>query len=408
MQALSKPLRLPAYRRLLAAYGVDAIGTWLGEIALAVLVLRETGSAAAVASVWVVGQFVPSLVGPVLVARLDRTARHRALPLLFAGQLAAFATLAATAGAFSLVAVLALAAASSVLGQSARALIKASMVAVTQPAGMLREGNAILIGLFSFCAAAGPVIAGVVLAAFSVEAALIADAVSFALAALLLGVRVDIPSTEQEDGQTAGRLRAAIDHVRTQPLLRRLLGAFASVSLFGAAVIPVEILLVTRTLGASTSAYGLVLGAWGIGAVVGSALLALLRRAAVGRLVTGSFLVLALSYVGMGTASTVETVVLFSAIGGVANGIEAFAVMTAVQEETCESFQARVGGLVEAIAGATTGAGFLLGGLIASAGSTRAVYVVAGFGLLAAAALVPRRSLSRRGRGRAEPAPAAA
>jgi predicted MFS family arabinose efflux permease len=404
MKAISKPLRLPAYRRLVAAYGVDALGTWLGEIALAVLVLRETGSAVAVAAVWVVGQFVPSLVVPLLVARVDRLAPRRILPLLFAGQFAAFAVLAVTARTFSLVLVLALAATSSALGQTARALIKASIVAVTRPNGLLREGNAILIGIFSTCAAAGPVIGGVVLAIFSVQAALVVDAASFALAAVLLGVRVDIPHAAQEGAQPKGRLRSALEHVRAQPLLSRLLVAFAAVSLFGAAIIPVELLLVTGTLGGSTSAYGLVLGAWGIGAVAGSALLALLRRASVGRLVTGSFLLLALSYVGMGTAATVETVVIFSAIGGVANGIEGFAVMTAIQEQTSDAFQARVGGLVEALASATTGLGFFLGGAIASAGSTRAVYIVAGFGLLAAAAIVPRRRLARRPTPEASPA----
>jgi MFS family permease len=221
---------------------------------------------------------------------------------------------------------------------------------------------------------------------------------------VLLGVRVDIPHAAQEGAQPKGRLRSALEHVRAQPLLSRLLVAFAAVSLFGAAIIPVELLLVTGTLGGSTSAYGLVLGAWGIGAVAGSALLALLRRASVGRLVTGSFLLLALSYVGMGTAATVETVVIFSAIGGVANGIEGFAVMTAIQEQTSDAFQARVGGLVEALASATTGLGFFLGGVIASAGSTRAVYIVAGFGLLAAAAIVPRRRLARRRTPEASPA----
>ncbi len=51
MSALRAPLRLPRFRRLIAAYAVNALGTWLGEVALSVLVLRQTGSAAAVTTV---------------------------------------------------------------------------------------------------------------------------------------------------------------------------------------------------------------------------------------------------------------------------------------------------------------------------------------------------------------------
>jgi hypothetical protein len=37
------------------AYGVNALGTWLGEIALAVVVLGQTGSPVAVAAVGILG-----------------------------------------------------------------------------------------------------------------------------------------------------------------------------------------------------------------------------------------------------------------------------------------------------------------------------------------------------------------
>jgi predicted MFS family arabinose efflux permease len=393
MSSLARPLRLPAFRRLAAAYGINTLGTWLGEIALTVLVLHETGSAAAVAAIWVIGQFAPSLVAPALVSRLDRLPVRRVVPPLLAAEALIFAVIAATANDFSLPLVLSLAALDSVLGLTARALLKASAVAATEPRGILREGNMILVTIFTVCAAAGPLVAGVAIAAVSVQAALVADAVSFALAALVLGVRVELPSCRpgEESDEEKGRLRAALDHVWSQPALRRLLVAFTVVAVFGAAVIPVEILLVTDTLGESEAAYGAVLAAWGIGAVAGSGLLTLLRRASLKRLMIGSFLVMAASYVGMGTASNVETVILFSALGGIGNGIEGFATATAIQEATAEAFQARVSGLVEALAAAATGAGFFLGGAIATAGSTRAVYVIGGVGILAAAAALASR-----------------
>src|SRR5207248_4340234 len=98
----------------------------LGEIALAVLVLHRTGSAAAVAAVWVVGQFVPSLVGPVLVARLERVASRRAIPALLAAEAGLFAVLAVSASELSVALVLVLVLVDGALGLTARALVKAS------------------------------------------------------------------------------------------------------------------------------------------------------------------------------------------------------------------------------------------------------------------------------------------
>ena len=68
----------------------------------------------------------------------------------------------------------------------------------------------------------------------------------------------------------------------------------------------------------------------------------------------------------MGVAGSVTVVCAFSFLGGAANGVEAFAVLTAVQEQTDDAHQARINGLFGALAAGTTGAGFLLGGLTAA------------------------------------------
>ena len=94
---MTTPLQIPAFRRLIAAYAINTLGTWLGEVALAVLVLEQTGSPAAVASVWVLGLFVPSLVGPWLVTRFG-TGR-RVLSSLLAAEAVLFAALAALTAA---------------------------------------------------------------------------------------------------------------------------------------------------------------------------------------------------------------------------------------------------------------------------------------------------------------------
>jgi hypothetical protein len=57
--------------------------------------------------------------------------------------------------------------------------------------------------------------------------------------------------------------------------------------------------------------------------------------------------------------------------------------MTALQESTPVSLQARVTGLLESIGAAVPGIGFLIGGVLASVGTPRTAYAVAGAGVLA-------------------------
>jgi predicted MFS family arabinose efflux permease len=406
MSEMLRPLSLRPFRRLLFAYSVNAVGTWLGEIALAVLVLRATRSPAAVGAVWVVWQLAPAPLVPALVARLERLPAERSLPALLAVEAALFALLAAFAAELSLSLVLVVAAVDGLVGTTARSLTKTSVVTVTAPAGLLREANALLVGAFTVCMALGPFLGGAIVGLASPQWALAADAASFGFAALALGVgaRLGRPHPAQgseRDQRLADRLREGLAYVHGKLALRKLLFAYAVVGLLSAAIIPIEIVLVTDTLGASESAYGTVLALWGLGSVVGGALLGRIRNAPLWPLVAAAYLVVAVSYFGMGVAGSVALVCVFSFVGGTANGIEAFAVLTAIQEATDEAHQARINGLFEALAAACAGIGFLLGGLIAAAASARAVYIAAAVGIAIATLLltVPirkRRSLSDR------------
>ena len=74
-------------------------------------------------------------------------------------------------------------------------------------------------------------------------------------------------------------------------------------------------------------------------------------------------------------------------IGGIGNGVQWVAVITATQELTEQAYQARVIGLLESLASGLSGVGFLLGGVIAAILSPRASYAVAGIGVLIVLAL---------------------
>jgi hypothetical protein len=76
--------------------------------------------------------------------------------------------------------------------------------------------------------------------------------------------------------------------------------------------------------------------------------------------------------------------------------------MTALQESTPHDLQARVTGLLESIASAMTGVGFLIGGLITAVSSPPTAFAVSGVGVIVLVVLgvafgaVPARTTPRR------------
>ena len=387
MPAALRPLRLPAFRRLALVRFVDELGDWLGEIALAVLVFDQTGSPLATAALFLALQFAPALATPPLVARLESLHSRVSLPVLSIVQAAAFAGLAALSTDFSLPPVIALAALAGALGTCGRTLTRAAAASVLTPHGMLRDGNALLNIGFTVGAAAGPALAGVVVATGGPRTALLADAASFAAAALLLATTSSLPRAKPEVAGWTTRLRRGLQYVSSHRQLRLLLTAQAMAFVFFAVVIPIEVVFAKETLGAGDAGYGALLASWGAGMVVGGLAFALLRRTELRILLPVSTLAIGCAYLATGAAPTLLVACLASSVGGAGNGIQWVALITAVQQLTRTDFQARVISVLESVGTAMPGLGFVIGGAVTAIFDPRASFVVAGAGVLAVLAI---------------------
>lgn len=384
MAAALSPLRLAGFPNLSLAYLVNELGNWLGEIALAILVFDQTGSPMATAALFCGIHFAPAFLGPPLVSLVEHYPAHLALSALYAFEAVAFGALALFAEDFALIAVLAIATADGSVASAARALTRAAATAVLAPAGQLREGNALLNVAFTVGSAGGPALAGLVVAGVGPGTALALDAASFLAVAVLLSLARRIPNPQPEEGEPAGwrsRLRLGIDYVRERPALRRLLGAQALAFIFFALVIPIEVVFALETLDAGDAGYGALLASWGVGMLIGSLLFAAVKRVPLRLLLLVSTAAIGLSYLGTSIAPTLLVACLAASIGGVGNGVQWIALVTAVQELTRAAYQARVLALLEALSSAMPGVGFLLGGAIAAIFSPRASYAVAGVGV---------------------------
>jgi MFS family permease len=377
-------LRIPVYRRLLAAYALNELAFMVGSVALALLVYRRTGSALGATAFFLAAQFVPALVSPMAVARLDQLSARAVLPALHWLEAAIFVVLAWVASDhFSVVAVLVLAFLDGVLAMTARALTRAATVSVTAAAGLLREGNAVSNAAFSVCFMFGPALGGALVVAGGTSVALLANAGIFAVCGLNLATARGLPEPAPERRDTKGRVRAALAYAREVPEISRLLLLQAVGVLFFTISVPVEVVFAQHSLHAGAAGYGGMVSAWGAGAVAGAAVYARWRGRPNRELIVGGAAFLGMGFVVMAAAPTIAVAIVGAALGGVGNGVESVAVRTALQEEASEEWMAMMMSLFEAVFQSVPGAGMLIGGGLTALGSPRTALAVAGAGSLA-------------------------
>jgi MFS family permease len=157
-------------------------------------------------------------------------------------------------------------------------------------------------------------------------------------------------------------------------------------------VIPVEVLYAERALHVGATGYGALIAAWGAGILFGGLGFALLKERRLIVLAAVATALIGSSYIGLAVSQTIVLACLIALAGGIGNGIQWVAVITALQERIPDEFQARVVGLLDSAATLAPVIAYTLGGFLAQALSPRAAYAVAGAGALACAAAFGRRA----------------
>jgi MFS family permease len=385
---LIRCLRIVAFRRLLAAYVLNELAWSVGTLALSLLVYRRTGSAIGSAGFFLCSQFLPALLSPALVARLDRAAVRVVLPTLYAVESLLFGALAYLTHHFALVPLLILTLADGAIAATARSLATAARIEILRPQGLLHEGNA--MGSFGFSGAfmLGPVIGGAVVAAGGTLAALLVNCGLFATLAVALSITA-LPGAKADPGSVLSRLGSGLGHVRSDPVLSRLLLMQAVGLCVFTITIPIEVIYAQHTLNAGAGGYGLLLGVWGGGAVAGSVVYARFRRRSAPVLISGSALALAVGFAAMTVAPTLLLALIGSAVAGAGNSVEWVAWRTAVQERTPDRWMALITSLTDSMSMLAPGVGIVVGGLIAQFASSRAAFGVASAGSLLFAVAMP-------------------
>jgi MFS family permease len=385
---MRRVLQLPVYRRLLGAYALNELAWAIGTLALAFLVYARTDSALGATGFFLCSLFVPALITPAVVARLDqRTPRH-VLPALYALEGLAFLALAWIASNFSLGPVLILTAVDGVIALVARSLARAATVDVTASADLLREGNAVNNTAFSLCFMAGPAIGGGIVVAASTSIALLVNCALFLVMAIVLATARGLPAAAPKPEVASGRVRAAIAYIREQRSIRTLFSVQVAGVLFFTVPIPAEVVFAQHTLHSGAGGYGALLSSWGVGAVAGSAAYARWRQRPSRQLIVIGAGALGVGFAVMAAAPVIAIAVVGSVIAGVGNGMESVAARTALQEEVEPQWMALMMGFNESMFQLVPGLGILLGGAIASLAGARVTLAIGAAGSLVVTAVV--------------------
>jgi predicted MFS family arabinose efflux permease len=390
------PLRSSTFRHLAAGSTINEFGNWIADVALAILVFDRTGSALGTAALFLALRLVPAGVGPLLTTRLEVFPARRVLPAVYVIEALIFGAIAAFAHTVPVEVVMVLAALDGMMAIVARALTRGATVVRLKEKDQLRAGNAITNLGFAAGGALGPALAGALVSADGPSAALAVDAASFLVVAVLVATAGDLKLEHHDDAKAFGRLRAGAREVSARPPLRRLLlGSWATL-VFAAAAVPIEVVFAKQTLHAGDSGYGLLLTAWGVGLVAGGVTATTAARARLTLVVAASASLIAIGYGGLALAPSLAVACGFSVVGGIGNGIWWNAIVTAIQEAIADEAQSAVMALISSGNQLVPAIGFVLGGIVAAAGSPRLAYGVSAAGValvVIAGAIRPTRDI---------------
>ncbi len=383
-------LRSPRVRRILLGFTVNRLGTFFGLVALLVVVYDQTGSGLAVAALLLAWQALPAFTVPPLVARAEASVHGRELTSLYLFEAAATGALAFMASHFWLPGVLVLAWLDGTAALAASALLRAALAraareqaeleAAVRPGAELpgdAEGsaNAALNVAFSTTFVLGPALGGVLVAAAGASVALLVDVASFIVCgALLVDLRTHV--SEAAGDSVRARLLAARDYVQRHARLRTILIVYAgALALFEAAA-PIEVAFAKSTLLAGDRGLGLLLTAWGGGAVVGSLLFTRLSRRPLAPLLSFGTLAIGLADLGFAVSPNLGIACVAAVVGGLGNGIELPAIMGLVQQLSPSEMHGRLMGAVESLTALSLAVGLLIGGALLAVLTVRVSFAV--------------------------------
>ncbi|MDX8053919.1 MFS transporter [Lentzea sp. BCCO 10_0798] len=365
------PLRVLSTARV-----VSVVGDALSLVTLMVHVQSVLGKAIAVAALLLVGDFAPSLLSPLTGVISDRFDRRTVMIVCEVAQGVLLAIIAFTLPPLPVL--LALVGVRAVIGQVFIPASRAAVPSLVASKDLAQANTALGLGSNS-ADVIGPFLAAVLLQFMDTRGVLLVDAVSFGLSALLL-LRLPKLVVPAESGETLFTdVKAGVSEIWRNRALRIVFLGFCGV-VACTAIDDVAVLQLTMgVFGESESVAGVVLGAVGVGLLLGYALLARgsARWGMVALLVTG-FLISSAGNLFTGLAWGVASAFALQAVRGLGIAAMDVAHSTLVQRLVPGDRTGRVFGNFYGGIGVAAAVSYVAGGLLIDVLGPRLILVIAG------------------------------
>ena len=332
--------RSPAFGFLFLATLGSGFGTYLAAIALTLHIKELTGSGVWVAAL-LIADFLPIVViGMLLGPLVDRLSRRW---LMVVSDLVRFGVFAALPFVSSPEAIVVLAGVSGIATGFFRPAAYAALPNLV-PDDELTNANSLLQTIETLAWMIGPVVGGVMVAAWRPSLPYAVNAVTFLVSAALVGA---IPERKMrsEESVTRGHWRDVSDGIKlvlTSAPLRTVLIVW-NVVLIGSALINVaEVFFAQDTLDAGEVGFGVLVAASGVGLALGSFLAApSLGKVGLRRHYAGSILLMAVGWGGAALTSWIWFAVPLVIAGARGNGAAIVANQILVQRGAPDRYRGR-------------------------------------------------------------------
>lgn len=394
----------PSFVKLWFASTLSIFGYFFSYIAMAWLVLQLTGSSLALGSVLVVESLpraVLMLVGGAMADRLSPRVTMLASMGLRTAFVAPFAALVISGHAQLWQAyVIAL-----VMGVGDAFFLPARTSILPSVVGsdLLEPGNAVLNVSGQAGVVFGPVVAGLIVAAFGTGWAFASDAAFFAAGIIFVLLLPSAGSVGRgrahPDGGLGGQIVAGFRYAWADFGIRMTLIVIAVIDFAAVGAIGVGLpTLAHGRFGAGATGLGILFGAWGIGATVGAISAGIVRPPKrMGLLIVALSAWLGLGIIGVGVVPSLVLASALMGVSGIGTGVVNTYGISWLQRRTDPSMQGRVMSLVMLASQGLAPIGYAASGFVAQLNPT-ALFLIAGGMMLACAAgaiLSPRvRSLT--------------
>ena len=332
--------RSPSFGLLFLATAGSGIGTYLAAIALTLDIYARTDSGLWVAAL-LIADFLPIvLVGLLLGPLFDRLSRRR---LMIASDLSRVAVFAALPFVDSPIGIVGLAGVAGIATGFFRPAALAGLPNLV-PDEELTNANSLLQTIENGAWMIGPVLGGVLVSVWSPSVPYAVNAVTFLVSAVLVA-RIADSQLRSEESITSGHWRDVADGARlvvTALPLRTVLIVWSIVGFGSAAINVAEVFFVRDTLGAGEVGFGVIIGATGLGLVLGSFLAApALGKVGLRRNYAGSIALMAFGWGGAALSPAIWVAVPFVVGGAAGNGAAIICNQILVQRGAPDRFRGR-------------------------------------------------------------------